>query len=116
MQRRLLLKSLVAAPFIVALARPGYAAQRAGETVSVEELHKNWKAYVAEGADVVLTNEPLQRSADEWRQLLTPEQFDVLRREGTERPFTSPLNHEKRLRGVRLCWLPSATLHVGHEV
>jgi peptide-methionine (R)-S-oxide reductase len=32
----------------------------------------------------------------EWRKLLTPEQYDVLRREGTERPYTSALNHEKR--------------------
>src|SRR5215472_10928886 len=32
----------------------------------------------------------------EWRKLLTAEQYDVLRQEGTERPYTSPLNHEKR--------------------
>ena len=33
---------------------------------------------------------------EEWKELLTPEQYAVLREEDTERPFTSPLNHEKR--------------------
>ncbi|MBI1171009.1 peptide-methionine (R)-S-oxide reductase MsrB [bacterium] len=32
----------------------------------------------------------------EWRQLLTPTQFAVLRQEATERAFTSPLLHESR--------------------
>ncbi len=38
----------------------------------------------------------------EWRQLLTPDQYAVLRHEATERPFTSPLLHEKR-GGVFAC-------------
>src|SRR5262245_50003337 len=33
---------------------------------------------------------------DEWRKLLTPDQFAILRQSATERPFTSPLLHEKR--------------------
>ena len=32
----------------------------------------------------------------EWRARLTPEQYEILRKEGTERPFTSPLLHEER--------------------
>jgi peptide-methionine (R)-S-oxide reductase len=38
----------------------------------------------------------------EWRKLLTPDQYAVLRHEATERPFTSPLLHEKR-RGTFAC-------------
>jgi len=38
----------------------------------------------------------------EWRRLLTPAQFGVLREEGTEPPFTSPLNNEKR-KGSFVC-------------
>jgi len=32
----------------------------------------------------------------EWRQLLNPAQYEVLRQEGTERPYSSALNREKR--------------------
>jgi peptide-methionine (R)-S-oxide reductase len=35
---------------------------------------------------------PVQKSDDEWRQKLTDEQFYVLRKHGTERAFTSPLD------------------------
>ena len=40
--------------------------------------------------------EKVVRSEQEWRRLLTDAQFDVLRKDGTERPWTSPLNDEKR--------------------
>jgi peptide-methionine (R)-S-oxide reductase len=38
----------------------------------------------------------------EWRKMLDGEQYDVLRRQGTETPFSSPLDYEKRT-GVYDC-------------
>ena len=45
---------------------------------------------------------PYQLSDEEWRAKLSPSAYDVLRHEGTERPFTSPLNDEKRA-GTFVC-------------
>ncbi|MEO1700820.1 MAG: peptide-methionine (R)-S-oxide reductase MsrB [Pseudomonadota bacterium] len=42
------------------------------------------------------------KSDAEWREQLTEMQYYVLREDGTERPFTSPLNDEKRA-GVFHC-------------
>ena len=38
----------------------------------------------------------------EWRQRLNAQQYEVLRKHGTERAGTSPLNHEKR-KGTFAC-------------
>jgi peptide-methionine (R)-S-oxide reductase len=44
----------------------------------------------------------ITRTPEEWKKILTPEQYAVLREEDTERPFTSQLNHEKR-KGTFAC-------------
>ena len=41
-------------------------------------------------------------SEREWEERLTPMEFNVLRKEGTERPGSSPLNDEKR-KGTYVC-------------
>ncbi len=38
----------------------------------------------------------ISKSDAEWRQLLTDTEFEVLRNEATEKPYSSPLNDEKR--------------------
>ena len=45
---------------------------------------------------------PVTRSDAEWRAMLTPDQYQVMRRHGTERPGSCALLHEKR-RGTFSC-------------
>jgi peptide-methionine (R)-S-oxide reductase len=46
--------------------------------------------------------ERIMKDDAEWKAELSPEQYDVLRHEGTERPFTSPLLNEHRA-GAFVC-------------
>ena len=45
---------------------------------------------------------PVQKSDADWRKTLGSERYRILRRQGTERSFTSPLNAEKR-HGTFVC-------------
>jgi peptide-methionine (R)-S-oxide reductase len=55
-----------------------------------QQSHKLSAATPTVGAD------KLNLTDAEWKQRLTPAQYDVLRRAGTERPGSSALNAEKR--------------------
>ena len=46
--------------------------------------------------------EKVIKSNSEWKKILTSDQYYILRREGTEPPYTSPLDNEKR-EGEYLC-------------
>ena len=44
----------------------------------------------------------VQKSEEEWKKTLTPEQYQILREKGTERPYTGKFNDHKE-EGVYTC-------------
>ncbi|TLS67057.1 peptide-methionine (R)-S-oxide reductase MsrB [Mariprofundus erugo] len=78
MNRRMFIRTTLAALAMMALPRSPFAA--------------------AEGTTIA----PIRKSEDEWRRILSPQQFQVLREAGTERAFSSPLNKEYG-KGIYVC-------------
>lgn len=46
---------------------------------------------------------PVVRSDTEWRKILTPEQYEVTRKQGTERPFSKQCAIPKSGKGIYQC-------------
>jgi peptide-methionine (R)-S-oxide reductase len=67
-----------------ALAITGWAVMRSSGKSSAKSAAKS-SAATDKKFEIV-------KSDAEWRQQLTPSQYHVLRKHGTERPYTSPLN------------------------
>ena len=101
MNRRNILIALIAAPTLAVLSRLR-AAPKPHSSAAVTSLQENWRSLLAPDVEVPASTPRLNLSKAQWQTRLTGMQYDVLRDEGTERAFTSPLNEEKRS-GVFLC-------------
>jgi len=102
MKRRTLLSWFGLGGVSLAATHALRAAEPSADMKAITKLQNEWKTLLAPDAKVDLARTPLKRSNAEWKKLLTPEQFHILREEGTERAGTSPLNFEKRP-GVFVC-------------
>ncbi len=74
---------------------------KAGVAIGVGILAKNLELFLAEAKEGGKMFEVTKTDA-EWKGLLTPEQYQVLRQEGTERPFTNQY-HDNKKAGTYLC-------------
>jgi peptide-methionine (R)-S-oxide reductase len=102
MNRRMLLKTLIAGGAGAALTACRSEAQTLASPKGVEALQANWKSFLPPGTRSPAPGDALKLSDAEWRKRLDKVQFYVLREEGTERPGSSPLDNEKRA-GVFVC-------------
>ena len=66
-------------------------------------------AFAVPAARAAAAGVEVTHSESEWRKLLSPGQFAVLRQDGTEPAFSSPLDHETRagLYACAGCGLPA---------
>lgn len=92
MNRRLFLKSGLLLGGLTAFSGFTFAAENFGKTLG----------------DNKLPFKKIVKTDEEWKKILTPEQFEVARRGGTEAPFSSPLNdiHDRGVFSCLCCSLP----------
>lgn len=76
---------------MVDMSRVRFLAGLAGAAVAALGFVQPSRARAGDAAQYAVTH-----TDDEWRKLLTPEQYAVLRQSGTETAFSSPLDAEKR--------------------
>ena len=104
MNRRHLLRSLAAGLLVPAGFAGGQVANKPKPRAapSVQALQRDWKRLLASDAKVAPDATPIVKPDAEWQRELDPAAYKVLRHEGTEAPFSSPLNDEHRP-GIFVC-------------
>jgi peptide-methionine (R)-S-oxide reductase len=100
MKRRHFLNAVSAVA--AAILSPARAASGPPPGVSIAQIQGEWEKLVPSNADVARSTAAITKTEAEWKAQLPDASFYVLRKEGTEHPFSSPLNDEKRA-GVFVC-------------
>jgi len=77
-----------------------------GDFCMSQSTQNTFEVYDASSNSTIQTQK-VEKTPEEWRKILTPEQYDVMRQQGTERPFTGEYvnNHRKGVYKCAACGL-----------
>jgi peptide-methionine (R)-S-oxide reductase len=100
MNRRFFLTSSIALATVAACSRTPL-----GSVVLLDDKTKKSKSTYSLNAQGV---KKVTKTNEEWKRILSPDQYNVTREKGTERPFSSPLNeiHDQGIFECVACELP----------
>jgi methionine-R-sulfoxide reductase len=76
--------------------------------VAVSQSSRDMSAKTPDRGEEFPADQKVEKTEEEWREILTPQEFQVLREAGTERAFTGDLleNKEKGVYTCAACGLP----------
>lgn len=77
----------IAIGLLIVVAAIGFVAGDFGNDTVIANAASRIKVYSAEKGSYIMTDEVV-KTKEEWKKILTPEQYHVLREKGTERAFT----------------------------
>ena len=102
MNRRIFLSSTAAALLLPTLSTRTATVHAGVSRHAIKAMQTQWGEFLTGDATIATTLDPIELSADEWRERVGKAAYRILFRAGTERSHSSPLNDEKR-DGVFVC-------------
>ena len=108
MNRRKFFSRIPLLAFLGLGIQAGHGKERPRNTNDISEIQSRWKQLAPDSLKLTQIRPKIMKSEEEWKLLLTQNEYEILFEEGTEPPYSSALNGEQEdgLYTCRACNLP----------